>query len=136
MIFMRSTTIIFAKKRLFFLMSRIRIQENVQFLSSNFFKLGFLLASFPRDWDAIKQFWAHQVNQKGQLSIIPYFYGNSEIVTFFDRRVKSTHSGARLYSAFPLKTLSNLRALSAEFWDLTILNDSNFEKICDLIVRE
>ena len=76
------------------------------------------------------------MNQKGQLSIIPYFDGNSEIVTFFDMRVKSTHSGARLYSAFPFKTLSNLRALSAEFWDLTILNDSNFEKICDLIVRE
>ena len=74
MIFMRSTTIIFAKKRLLFLMSRIRIQENVQFLSSNFFKLGFLLASFPRDWDANKKFWAHQVNQKGQISIIPYLW--------------------------------------------------------------
>ena len=71
-------------------MSRIRIQENVQYLSSNFF--GFLLAPYPRNWDAIKQFWEHQVNQKGQFSIILHFYGNSEELTFSDRRLKSTHS--------------------------------------------
>ena len=101
MIFMSSTTIIFAKKRLLFLMTRIIIRETVPFLSSNFFKLGFLLSLFLRNWDAIKQFWDNELNQNGQFSIIQYFYLNSEKLTSSERRVKSTHSGARLYPAFP-----------------------------------